>query len=845
MKSILVRLLHVLVLLVGIHTFNIPHGIPLKKQVFSMKQENIIHDVGRTALSSAIGLLFLNNVFNPPAFAADYAPPTVQQVPQTIRQAPKAVQVGTVQKWTYSTFLDHVEKNEVEKVTFSPDGKKAIGVDSDGDRFSVDIPNDPNLLSFLVQHKVDINVAPINSNTGIAGLGLSDNAVVVPESPFEKQLQTFILPGLLNLALFGIPAARLLFPSKDTLEKADQKMKENFKNTGEADGTSGIFGLLNRLGGPRGPNGMDPTGMSKSQAKIQVTPNTGKKFTDVAGCEGAKEALVEIVDFLKNPQDYTEMGAKIPRGVLLSGPPGTGKTLLAKAVAGEAGVPFITTSGAEFVQIFVGVGASRVRDMFQQARKYAPCIVFIDEIDAIGRERSSGGGNDEREQTLNQILVEMDGFAANNGIIVVAATNRPDVLDAALLRPGRFDRKVEVPLPDFKGRVEILKVHARDKVFAPDIDLEQIARRTPGLSGASLKAVLNEASLRASGLKKTQIDWEAIDWAIDRVTIGMENSNDENGVPDLELVAFHEAGHAVVGGLIPEFDTVTKISIVPRSNGAGGLTFFSPLEDRLDSLVSRHFLESQIAVAWGGRVAEEMMYGATKITGGAYGDLKQITRVARAMVYNLGMSRLPPISYDTDESFRDQFGYSWNISPALKQKLKSEILRIISNGYFLAKKIIAENEPVLYELARRLLQDEQVSQEEFHFLLYEFKAKTVPYGLYGDTKVDEMPYTVDIENAMEEAFNLLPRLSSLLPIESEVRDPEVINKLPQLRKELDEEQVNVFEGFPTDLVLDEDWGKSRKELIKEAKILKAAELRKQKLMQLLNEEERLKRTLPE
>ena len=405
----------------------------------------------RTVTASLAAAITLG--LNFPSFAADYAPssqpPTLS--PQLTRQAPRAAQAGVPEKWIYSKFLDEVEKNNVEKVTFSPDGKKAVGVDDDGDRFTVDIPNDPNLLSFLVQHKVEINVAPINAN---GGTGSEAAALVIPESSLDRLLQTFIVPGAITSLIFLVPTYKLLFPSKEDLEKPRSRPRAGPRGPGLFGGGGG------GPGGPRGrgPGGLDPETFAKSKAKIDLTPVTNTKFADVAGCDSAKIELEEVVDFLKSPDKYSEMGAKIPKGCLLNGPPGTGKTLLARAVAGEAGVPFISVSGSEFVQIFVGVGAARVRDMYRQARENAPCIVFIDEIDAVGRARGSGGGNDEREQTLNQLLVEMDGFDGNAGVITIAATNRLDILDEALTRAGRFDRKIEIGLPDFKGRFEILKV---------------------------------------------------------------------------------------------------------------------------------------------------------------------------------------------------------------------------------------------------------------------------------------------------------------------------------------------------------------------------------------------------
>merc|ERR1719337_25760 len=394
-------------------------------------------------------------------------------------------------------------------------------------------------------------------------------------------------------------------------------------------------------GGPAGMGGMG--GFGKSKAEIQMVPDTGVTFDDVAGCDGAKLELCEVVDFLKQPEAYTNNGCRIPRGVILDGPPGTGKTLLAKAVAGEAGVPFISISASEFVEMFVGVGASRVRDIFSQAKKNAPCIIFIDEIDAVGRQRGAGfaGGNDEREQTINQILVEMDGFDGNPGIITIAATNRVDVLDQALLRPGRFDRKITVDLPDYKGRTRILGVHARGKPLEPDVDLEAIGRRTPGFSGAQLENLMNEAAISAARLGKSTIGWEEIDSAVDRIMVGLEQNGGTATLSQRqnELVAYHEAGHALCGALIPDYDQVQKISIIPRSNGAGGLTFFSPQEQRLESgMYSKQYLESQLAVALGGRLAEEIIYGEDLVTTGASNDIQQVANIAKRMVKEWGMS---------------------------------------------------------------------------------------------------------------------------------------------------------------------------------------------------------------
>merc|ERR1711935_288576 len=407
-----------------------------------------------------------------------------------------------------------------------------------------------------------------------------------------------------------------------------------FLSRGSQGGQGGMGG-----GGPTGMGGMG--GFGKSKAEIQMVPDTGVSFDDVAGCDGAKLELAEVVDFLKQPEAYTKNGCRIPRGVILDGPPGTGKTLLAKAVAGESGVPFISISGSEFVEMFVGVGASRVRDIFGQAKKNAPCIIFIDEIDAVGRQRGGGqgGGNDEREQTVNQILVEMDGFDGNPGIITIAATNRVDILDQALLRPGRFDRKITVDLPDYKGRTRILGVHARGKPLEPDVDLEAISRRTPGFSGAQLESLMNESAISAARQSKSSIGWDEIDRAVDRLMVGLEKKGGNPEQRSKEMVAYREAGHAVVGALVPDYDQVQKLSIIPRSNGAGGLTFFAPSEGRLESqMYSNQYLESQLAVALGGRLAEEIIYGEDAVTTGASNDIQQVANIANQMVTQLGMS---------------------------------------------------------------------------------------------------------------------------------------------------------------------------------------------------------------
>merc|ERR1719277_2253633 len=435
---------------------------------------------------------------------------------------------------------------------------------------------------------------------------------------------------------------------------------------------------------------MGPMGAGKSRSKIQMEPQTGVTFQDVAGCDGAKQELTEIVDFLKNPAKYSALGAKIPKGAIMEGPPGTGKTLLARAVAGEAGVPFISASGSEFVEMFVGVGASRVRDLFGEANKNAPCIVFIDEIDAIGRQRAGagggmgGGGNDEREQTLNQILTEMDGFEGNTGVIVIAATNRADVLDSALIRPGRFDRRVPVDLPDVKGRLEILGVHARGKPLAKDFDLGIVAKRTTGFSGASLANLMNEAAIVAARNGKKEISYDEVDYAIDRQTVGMAKTTGMSFSARQRLVAYHEAGHAIMGLLTPDYDMVTKVTIVPRSNGAGGFTLFTPPEERLESgMYSFKYLLGQLTVALGGRVAEEIIYGKDEITTGASNDLQQVRNIARRMVAQWGFANEAmgnaPVAWEAPDG--SSIMTATTASARTEKQIDEQVVSIVKTAY--------------------------------------------------------------------------------------------------------------------------------------------------------------------
>jgi cell division protease FtsH len=489
-----------------------------------------------------------------------------------------------------------------------------------------------------------------------------------------------------------------------------------------------------------------PLSLAKMKPSFDFSPSTGITFDDVAGCDGAKLELAEIVDFLKQPEAYTNNGCRIPRGVLLYGPPGTGKTLLAKAVAGEANVPFVSISGSEFVELYVGVGASRVRELFFQAKKNAPCIVFLDEIDAVGRQRGAGyaGGNDEREQTINQILVEMDGFEGNPAVITLAATNRIDILDEALMRPGRFDRKVAVDLPDVIGRTRILGVHARGKPLEPDIDLSAISRRTPGFSGAQLENLMNEAALSAARKGKATIGWEEVDGALDRLIVGLEKKGGTAMLSQkqVEVVAYHEAGHAICGALIPDYDEVQKISIIPRSNGAGGLTFFSPQEARLESgMYSKQYLESQLVVALGGRLAEELIFGQDSVTTGASNDIQQVANIASRMVKEWGMSgKVGRIALSSPQSGGPFMGRELGLRQRsmFGQKLlgvvDSEVERLVNNAYVKAKSILTDNMELLHHLAFTLKEQEVVTAEEFQMMVLMFNAKVVDYNVMGDER---------------------------------------------------------------------------------------------------------------
>jgi cell division protease FtsH len=578
--------------------------------------------------------------------------------------------------WRYSQFIQEVQGGRVEKVSLSADRSTALVTPKyDPNKKLVTLVNDAELINTLTKFNVDISVLPQTD-----------------EGFWFKALSSLFFPVLLLV---------------------------------------GLFFLLRRAQNGPGSQAMN---FGKSKARVQMEPQTQVTFGDVAGIDQAKLELNEVVDFLKNADRFTAVGAKIPKGVLLVGPPGTGKTLLARAVAGEAGVPFFSISGSEFVEMFVGVGASRVRDLFEQAKANAPCIVFIDEIDAVGRQRGAGlgGGNDEREQTLNQLLTEMDGFEGNTGIIIIAATNRPDVLDAALLRPGRFDRQVVVDRPDYAGRSEILKVHARGKTLAKDVDLDKIARRTPGFTGADLSNLLNEAAILAARRNLTEISMDEINDAIDRVLAGPEKKDRVMSEKRKQLVAYHESGHALVGALMPDYDPVQKVSIIPRG-GAGGLTWFTPSEDRMDTgLYSRAYLENQMAVALGGRIAEELIFGEEEVTTGASNDLQQVARVARQMITRFGMSdKLGPVALGRQQGNmflgRDIMSER-DFSEETAAAIDEEVRKLVDVAYIRAKDVLVANRHVLDQLAAILVEKETVDAEELQEILANNDVKTAAFA---------------------------------------------------------------------------------------------------------------------
>jgi cell division protease FtsH len=560
---------------------------------------------------------------------------------------------------SYTQFLSAVDSETVRAVTLS--GDRITGQYSDGRTFQTFAPNDPKLVERLQQRAVSLTVKPTEDGS----------------------------PTLLSILISWFPMLLLI--------------------------AVWIFFMRQMQGG-----GGRAMGFGKSKAKL-LTERTGRiTFDDVAGVDEAKEDLEEIVEFLRDPQKFQRLGGRIPRGALLVGPPGTGKTLLARAIAGEANVPFFTISGSDFVEMFVGVGASRVRDMFEQAKKNAPCIIFIDEIDAVGRHRGAGlgGGNDEREQTLNQLLVEMDGFEANEGIILIAATNRPDVLDPALLRPGRFDRQVVVPRPDVVGREKILKVHVRKVPLAPDVDLRVVARGTPGFAGADLANLVNESALLAARRSKRLVTQQEFEDAKDKVMMGAERRSMVMTDEEKRLTAYHEGGHALLGMIIEGSDPVHKATIIPRGR-ALGMVMRLPERDALS--VTRQKMKADIVVAMGGRVAEEIVFGYEKVTSGASMDFKMATQLARAMVTQFGMSdKLGPLAYgdNGDEVF---LGHSitrtQNMSDVTQKVVDEEIFRIVDEGYKTAKQMIEDNIDKLHIIAKGLLEYETLSGNEIKDLL--------------------------------------------------------------------------------------------------------------------------------
>lgn len=563
------------------------------------------------------------------------------------------------QTLNYSDFIQQVKDGKVERVTV--DGYVITGKRSDGDTFKT--------------------IRPAIQDNGLIGDLVNNNVVVEGKQPEQQSIWTQLL-----VASFPILVIIAVF----------------------------MFFMRQMQGGGGGRGG--PMSFGKSKARLLSEDQVKTTFADVAGCDEAKEEVSELVEFLRDPGKFQRLGGRIPRGVLMVGPPGTGKTLLAKAIAGEAKVPFFTISGSDFVEMFVGVGASRVRDMFDQAKKHAPCIIFIDEIDAVGRHRGAGlgGGHDEREQTLNQLLVEMDGFEMNDGIIVIAATNRPDVLDPALLRPGRFDRQVVVGLPDIRGREQILKVHMRKVPLGDHVDPAVIARGTPGFSGADMANLVNEASLFAARSNKRIVDMREFELAKDKIMMGAERKTMVMSEKEKRNTAYHEAGHAIVGRLVPEHDPVYKVSIIPRGR-ALGVTMFLPEEDRYS--LSKRALESQICSLFGGRIAEEMTLGFEGVTTGASNDIMRATQLARNMVTKWGLSeKLGPLMYAEEEGEvflgRSAGSQHANVSGETAKMIDQEVRRIIDDCYGTAKRLLDENRDKLEMMADALMKYETIDSDQ-------------------------------------------------------------------------------------------------------------------------------------
>ncbi len=562
-------------------------------------------------------------------------------------------------KVIFSEFLTEVDNGRVVKVEIQ--GKNIKGVLSNGNQFTTYAPEDPNLIQKL-----------------------SDKGVSISASPLEEKM-----PSLLGILLSWFPMLLLI--------------------------AVWIFFMRQMQGGKGGA-----MGFGRSKAKMMNEVKGKVTFNDVAGVEEAKEEVEEVVEFLKDPRKFSRLGGKIPRGCLLVGPPGTGKTLLARAIAGEAGVPFFTISGSDFVEMFVGVGASRVRDMFEQGKKHSPCIIFIDEIDAVGRSRGAGlgGGNDEREQTLNQLLVEMDGFDTNEGVIIIAATNRPDVLDPALLRPGRFDRQVVVSNPDLIGREKILKVHAKKISMAPDVNLRTVARGTPGFSGADLANLVNEAALLAARKNKRIVTYQEFEEAKDKVMMGSERRSMVMSEEEKKLTAYHEAGHAIVTINEKAAYPIHKATIIPRGRALG---MVMQLPERDEVSQTREQLHAQMAIAMGGRVAEEIIFGDDKVTTGAASDIEQATKRARAMVMRAGLSKeMGPVAYGENEEevfLGRSVARQQNMSEETAKKVDSEIRKFVDMGYERARKVLTEKIDDLHKLAKALLTYETLTGAEIEDLI--------------------------------------------------------------------------------------------------------------------------------
>jgi cell division protease FtsH len=565
-----------------------------------------------------------------------------------------------------SALVREINQGNISQITISADGATMRAVRKDSPT------------PIIVNKETNVDASQLLRNFGVTQEGLAGLTYSVESIPFITQISSVLLYMLPILLIGGF----FLFTMRRAQSGADQAFS---------------FG--------------------RSRARRMSSENPVVTFADVAGCDEAKQELVEVVEFLKNPEKFIQLGARIPKGVLLVGPPGSGKTLLAKAVAGEAGVPFFSLSGSEFVELFVGVGASRVRDLFDQAKKSAPCIVFIDEIDAVGRQRGAGlgGGNDEREQTLNQMLVEMDGFNTDTNVIITAATNRPDILDPALLRPGRFDRRVTVDAPDVKGREAILKVHTRGKPLKPEIDLNVIARRTPGFTGADIENLVNEAAILTARLGKTEIGQHELEEAIEKVALGPERRSRLMTQQEKEITAYHEAGHAVAAALTPEAGvSVQKITIIPRGQ-AGGVTWYAPESEEGAGYITKRKMEATLVYALAGRAAEEIIF--QDVTTGAVSDLERATSIARNMVRVYGMSEeLGPVSYGerNDLVFLGrEIAEGRNYSEKVAEKIDSEVTGIINRAYIRARQLLIDNKDKLVAVAKALLDRETLDNSEF------------------------------------------------------------------------------------------------------------------------------------